>query len=96
MSYLAQGVCRHCGCRQDAPCRACQLLFDGVCFTDRKRTVCAASECQRKEADRVRQLPPARPHRRTPAEITELIKQEQAARRKVSRDRSKRKKPRAA
>ena len=96
MSYIAPGVCRYCGCRDGGPCRACQLEHGDVCFADRTRTVCTGPDCQRKEADRLRQAQPAKPHRRTPAEIELLIKQEQATRRRASRERSKRKKARAA
>ena len=96
MSFIASGICRHCGCREGAPCRSCQLEHGDVCFTDRTRTVCVASECQRKDADRVRQLPQARHRRHTPAEIEQIIRQERAARRKASRERCRRKKPRAA
>jgi hypothetical protein len=97
MSFIASGICRHCGCKDGEPCRACQLEHGDVCFTDRTRTVCTASDCERKEANRLRQAQPARPPRRTPGDIEQLIKQELAERRRASRERSKqRKKAKAA
>lgn len=66
------GICRHCGCSEDSPCR----LADGepCSWIDRTRTVCNNPPCLKSEASRKRLVAASRPRRLTPADVHALIR----------------------
>lgn len=86
---FGSGTCRYCGCQES---HACTLPDGEACaWFDAERTVCTAPACmaayfREEERERRRRERIARgPRRRSPAEILELRKQEQAARRRRTR-----------
>jgi hypothetical protein len=64
------GMCRHCGCTEDSPCRLSE--GDTCCWFNRERTVCSSPACIKAEEARVARIP--KPRKRTPADINELIR----------------------
>jgi hypothetical protein len=69
---IRAGICRHCGCTEDDPCR----LYTGepCSWADATRTVCNKPSCQNLEAARKRRAVAARPKRLTPADVHALIR----------------------
>lgn len=59
MRVLTPGICRHCGCTANTPCR----LFDGdeCCWIDGSMLVCSAPGCVKAEAARLRAAKAERP-----------------------------------
>jgi hypothetical protein len=43
MSLIAPGVCRHCTCTEDDPCKLAN--GDECCWIDSTRTVCSGRDC---------------------------------------------------
>ncbi len=56
---IAPGVCRHCACTEEQPCRTHD--GDTCCWVDRKRIVCTAPGCLHAEALRVASARAQRP-----------------------------------
>jgi len=79
-------TCRFCRCDES---HACRLPDGDACaWFDQERTICSAPACLAahfRELERERRRREQRPRRRTPAEILEIRKQEQRARRKRAR-----------
>ena len=49
---VERGVCRHCGCREGAPCSLCRAEHGDCAWLTSERVVCAGSPCVRAEAQR--------------------------------------------
>lgn len=76
------GRCRFCGAT-DA-----EVDGDRLSWLDQERTCCTKYDCRNKHFAELRRKP-ARPRRRTPADVHQLILQERAAKRKRWRDAAK-------
>lgn len=78
------GICRYCRCIES---NACKLPDGEACaWFDNERTVCSAPACLAAHfRERERRQREQRPRRRSPAEILEIRKQEQLARRRRAR-----------
>ena len=69
---MRAGVCRHCGCTEDNPCRL--YTAEACSWADATRTVCNSPSCMKAEAARKRSISAARPRRLTSADVHALIR----------------------
>lgn len=45
VSRVQPGLCRYCGCTEDAPCAMCRLAYDGCGWHVANKTVCSGAPC---------------------------------------------------
>jgi hypothetical protein len=69
---IRAGICRHCRCTEDDPCR----LYTGepCSWADATRTVCNNPSCLKSEATRKRLVAASRPRRLMSADVHALIR----------------------
>jgi hypothetical protein len=69
---LPGGICRHCRCSENDPCRLC--TGEPCSWADATRTVCNSPSCMKAEAARKRLIAAARPRRLTSADVHARIR----------------------